>query len=343
MTDTTINLTIFNDFFYPRLVSASNINIRIDNSNIFMNVSTIVSNASNIGSSGPFSTKTSSILVFKNLSAGSFITLVNNDSTLTVNAASSNSVIGASNIGSFGPFSSNSGGFLTFKNLSAGSFITLTSTNTTINISTRSTNIVVGATNIGGNTNGLFISNNNGVLTFKNIIAGTYISVTSNNSTISINSTLGTSDSQSDYCLTDPAIIPEIDTRFVNLPITSYPPGIVISPHSEISGLLVSGSGLADNGILTTGAIASSTCSAGTINFDIGFVSVTSSVFVSSGCTATIPFNIVNGVSVVPVTWSTSSVIVPPSTLPMVIVAKVDNAMTMQGSGTITIVIKYKI
>lgn len=157
-----------------------------------------VGNATNIGgaTNGLFITNLSSVLLFKNLAMGSFITFTNNNSLIGINAAppvGTNIVIGATNIAGSANglyISKDANGVLLFKNIFGGSFVQLVDAGTTVSFgyTKTGTSIVTGATNLGGNVNGFYLSlATTGALNFSGfLVSNTNITVSTNNSVINI-------------------------------------------------------------------------------------------------------------------------------------------------------------
>jgi hypothetical protein len=129
-----------------------------------------------------------------------FVSRLMNVSNLSVNVDNSNIYInappfvaGASNIGgdTNGFFINQVGNVLLFKNLLGGNGISIVDSNTTValNFTSNFTNLVVAASNIGGDTNGVFSNTTQGILMFKGLNAGTFVSIISTDSIIMLNST----------------------------------------------------------------------------------------------------------------------------------------------------------
>lgn len=179
---TSVNLTIYDGFLTPRTLLTSNIDVNVDNSDIFMNAQ-IVSNATNIDTNGPYDGIVDNYLVFKNFIVNSYIALNTNSSLIQISAVPDTTVV-IDAIGNI--FNDTVGSMLVFKNILAGNAISFAENASTLMINASSAPIT-SATNLGGNTNGLFLSTLSLVLLFKNLTNGSFISLTSNNSIISIN------------------------------------------------------------------------------------------------------------------------------------------------------------
>jgi hypothetical protein len=186
MATTQISLTVFNDYFLPRNVVASNIVVSVDNSNLYMSsYGGDVTNATNIGGIGygAFAQKVAGILEFKSFVPGSFIG-ISSDNTI-IYISGTNVVLDAANVGSGqGLFTTNLNGTLQFESIAAGSYVSLTNDGSTITID--ATNVVTGAANVGSGQ-GIFNINNAGSLEFESLLGGSYVSITSDGSTITIN------------------------------------------------------------------------------------------------------------------------------------------------------------
>jgi hypothetical protein len=186
---TTINLTLFDDFFIPRLLVTSNIGVSVDNSNIFFNSTGSVSNGTNIGSgTGVFNQINSGILEFKSLVAGSNVDISTDGTVITV--ASTNVVISATNLDTSAAelFVQNNAGVLEFKSILAGSYIAITEGVSNIIISANS-DVDITATNIGTTGVGVFNFDTGHILEFKNLVAGNGVDVSTDGTYITISST----------------------------------------------------------------------------------------------------------------------------------------------------------
>jgi hypothetical protein len=184
-----INLTIYNDYLTPRTLITSNIVVSSDSSNIYLNAQ-IVSNATNIGANGPVASTTNNLLVLKNLTADPSIGLSSNNSMIQISAVPGTTVV----VNATGMLLNNiSNDILVFKDILTGVGISFAGTNTTIMINADVSAQVTNATNLGGNTNGLFINTTSLILLFKNLTNGSFITLSSNNSIISINAVATTS------------------------------------------------------------------------------------------------------------------------------------------------------
>lgn len=88
--NTTVNLIIYEGLLTPRMAVTSNIEITSDDSTIFMSASLGITGATNIGGdvNGLFKETDGSILLFKNLAAGSLVSLVTTDSTIMIDTTS---------------------------------------------------------------------------------------------------------------------------------------------------------------------------------------------------------------------------------------------------------------
>lgn len=183
MTSTNVNVVIYDNFLTPRSFASDNIDISFVGGDIYLNALPSLTNATNIGNNGPFSAKsTNNVLNFKNLAAGTFIVLANTNSNIVVNRSP---LITNATGGLFiGKTLEN---ILNFKNLLAGSNITFTTNATIVQINSAAGGGVIGATNLGGITGGFFIDTSNNLLNFKNLVAGTAISLVNNDSLIRIN------------------------------------------------------------------------------------------------------------------------------------------------------------
>lgn len=187
MTTTEINLTIFNEFILPRNVVASNIQVSIDNSNIYLNA--LSATATNIGPGVPvYSGAPGGVLNFKTFTSGQNIDISTDGTTITI--ASTNLVIGATNIGGLtnGLFLQNAAGILQFRTLIAGSYIVMTQTGSNIVVSAAS-DIDITATNIGPVGQGIFANDTGHILEFKKIAPGSNIGITTDGTTVFISAT----------------------------------------------------------------------------------------------------------------------------------------------------------
>jgi hypothetical protein len=143
--------------------------------------------ASNVGSgTGIFLAKVGNDLEFKSLVAGSNVSFSVDGETITINASDSIGVEDATNIGSgTGLFSSRVGSDLQFKSIIAGTNVSITSDANSITISATDAIGVEGAINL-GTGEGIFSSRVGSDLQFKSLIAGDFIQISSNATTLTI-------------------------------------------------------------------------------------------------------------------------------------------------------------
>lgn len=196
MASTTINLTLFDDFFVPRLLSTSGIAVSVDNSNIFFNATGSVNNGTNIGpGTGVFNQLNGGVLEFKSLVAGNNVGVSTDGTVITI--SSTNVVVSATNLDTSGAaaelFVQNNAGVLEFKSLIAGSYIAITEGVSNIIINANS-DVDITATNIGTTGVGVFNFDTGHILEFRNLVGsnnvglttdGTYITITSTNAVVS--------------------------------------------------------------------------------------------------------------------------------------------------------------
>jgi len=165
-----VNLLTFENYIAPG-IGVTN----IDNNTININF-TAVSSA--ISTNAVYSTPNGNITAFRSLVAGSYSSIVETATTITVNVSGSG-VSSATSLGSDAIYTGTSNNTLQFRGVSSGGYINIVPTTTTLLISCD-----LSATSLGSNA--IYTGTSNNTLQFRGITAGSFINASTSSTSILI-------------------------------------------------------------------------------------------------------------------------------------------------------------